>query len=720
MAMLLQDPYSGDGQGEYLHEDYQFPLEQDFLVGMGSSKFMVRDSPDRGDGLDWRDNATLLGYEDFKKRASSSSLRSIVDDPQFRQVNAFAVASHTLQKIEEALDRKITWRTRRPVVIRTHAPEAAGDAYYDSFSSSLNFGFSEPSGSHAEGLWTCLSHDIVSHEVGHAIWDSFMPLFVYSAEIDAHALHESFGDLTALFSKLEHESLVKRLYRGSRGNGGVDTPSCSSFRYTGPTSPYWRGHLNPDALKHQDYVLRELQGVHERSTVWTEAICEILDELLKTLVSAETETREGNPGDLTKAVVCAADQTRRALLRALHYVPPSGVTIPLLARLFCEADERLSPEDSTIHKIAKEVFEKRVPRASDIRLDRVPVDTWQAWVEDFEKADTAFQTRLVIKQAEALRIPLDKRPCLLTPRLIRANREIYLYFAYELVDTIDAPIYERRPRTTPETVCWGPTGKEERVRVPSYYGGTLVMDEKFEKAGILVTDPPAAMADTRGVPPALQPARPTDKRLEVITSDLGYLLRHIQGYYKTQGFAGFDWPEFDEQKGERAVTSHEEEPRRYEGLEPDPIVEKLVPDPSEPAIPAIVLTGLLGRSARDGYWRLYFTAELDEYTEFREEDVIHHEPMGQEHPPFVGLESTKLWVKRDAEVMNTRIGSPSQVQATFLAGDIATGSTAGTTAGPLGAEPAGVPLIAPTESVWCPPTSGPRCATFICWTRRCW
>lgn len=161
------------------------------------------------------------------------------------------------------------------------------------------------------------------------------------------------------------------------------------------------------------------------------------------------------------------------------------------------------------------------------------------------------------------------------------------------------------------------------------------------------------------------------------------------------------------------MPSNEEEPLGYEGLKPDPIVEKLVPDPSEPALPAIVLTGLLGRSARDGYWRLYFTAELSEYTEVREEDVLHHESMGKEHPPFVGLESTKLWIKRDAEVMNTRLGSPSQVQASFLASDIGPDLTveAGTAAGPLGAVAAGVPLIVPTESVWCPPTSGPRCAS---------
>jgi hypothetical protein len=68
MAMLLQDPYSDD-QGEYLHEDYQFPLDQDFLVGMGSSKFIVREDSDRGD---YR-RATTRQLPRFWKRSTLGS-----------------------------------------------------------------------------------------------------------------------------------------------------------------------------------------------------------------------------------------------------------------------------------------------------------------------------------------------------------------------------------------------------------------------------------------------------------------------------------------------------------------------------------------------------------------------------------------------------------------------------------------------------------------------
>lgn len=48
MAMLLQDPSLLNDKEEYLHEDYLFPLVKDFLDGVGSSKFIVRDPPKAG------------------------------------------------------------------------------------------------------------------------------------------------------------------------------------------------------------------------------------------------------------------------------------------------------------------------------------------------------------------------------------------------------------------------------------------------------------------------------------------------------------------------------------------------------------------------------------------------------------------------------------------------------------------------------------------------
>lgn len=148
-----------------------------------------------------------------------------------------------------------------------------------------------------------------------------------------------------------------------------------------------------------------------------------------------------------------------------------------------------------------------------------------------------------------------------------------------------------------------------------------------------------------------------------------------------------------------------------EGLSEDPIVERLVPDPSQPPTPPpVALVGLLGRSLREGYWRLYFSSQLERYAEFKEEDVLNSVKIPQEQPPFAGLEATKVWLRRDAEVEYTRTES-RRVQAEFLQGSLAAGF--GGAGGGLGAAqmlggggggPWGAtrPAMCRTEVDWCP------------------
>ena len=104
----------------------------------------------------------------------------------------------------------------------------------------------------------------------------------------------------------------------------------------------------------------------------------------------------------------------------------------------------------------------------------------------------------------------------------------------------------------------------------------------------------------------------------------------------------------------------------------DALVENLRPDPSQ-GPNAVALTGWLGKSTRDGYWRLYFTPQLDEYVEFKEEDVLRSQSLGSEQTEG----RTTLWVKRGASLEHTRTAS-RQVQAEFLKGELAASFLAGT------------------------------------------
>lgn len=86
----------------------------------------------------------------------------------------------------------------------------------------------------------------------------------------------------------------------------------------------------------------------------------------------------------------------------------------------------------------------------------------------------------------------------------------------------------------------------------------------------------------------------------------------------------------------------------------DPLVERARPDPSQPAEATKTLAGALGDSDRPGFRRLYFTAELDYYAEFRTDDVLSVNDITHDQPPFLGEQATRVTLRRDATVDFTR------------------------------------------------------------------
>lgn len=86
----------------------------------------------------------------------------------------------------------------------------------------------------------------------------------------------------------------------------------------------------------------------------------------------------------------------------------------------------------------------------------------------------------------------------------------------------------------------------------------------------------------------------------------------------------------------------------------DPLVGRLRPDPSQPPTPTKTLEGVLGDSDRPGHRRLYFTAELDSFAEFRAEEVLSVADIPPDEPPFLGEQATRVTLRRDAAVDFTR------------------------------------------------------------------
>jgi hypothetical protein len=481
MGMFLQDPSLPK-----LHDNYDFPIDEDYLRGTGSSRVVIQDTDEFGSevfsSLDWATEPDL-SFEHFEGQG-------LADNPQFHQVNTFAVINRTLDFVEEEIGHKLVWKDGAALIVRPHAFEGM-NAYYDPQSPSLNFGYFTTLFRRAP-VWVCLSHDVVTHELGHAILDTFRPLYVFSTDLDSSALHESFADLMAMFSALQYKSLVKHLFRETHGD--MRDPSLISrlaeefgLGIFGAGVSYLRS-----ALEGPNYSSAPKEA-HARSTVWTAAIYEILERLVKDKYpTGFSHTVEGF-GAFSEALVNATRWIKGMLLRSLHYTPPNSLTMPMLARLMYEADARVFPYDNRFREIAKEVFQKREIWNDALDLSLPDASVGQAFRES-EGVDPATLSRLIIKHAAALRIP-DGAVRLLNPRIVTTTRQIdkvaegsscsvrtitehYLEFAYEQTESVDFGGFI--------------------VPIVVYGGGTLILDENWN-AGLLATypeiikeDPPAA------------------------------------------------------------------------------------------------------------------------------------------------------------------------------------------------------------------------------------
>ncbi|MEV6977274.1 hypothetical protein [Kitasatospora sp. NPDC093806] len=93
----------------------------------------------------------------------------------------------------------------------------------------------------------------------------------------------------------------------------------------------------------------------------------------------------------------------------------------------------------------------------------------------------------------------------------------------------------------------------------------------------------------------------------------------------------------------------------------DDFVARNLSDPSDRPAKTLTLSGLLGDSDRPGHRRLYFNKQLDYYAEFASDDVVSVEDIPSDQPPFVGLDATKVTLRREAPVAFTQVQTAAPV-----------------------------------------------------------
>ncbi len=204
---------------------------------------------------------------------------------QFDAVHTFSVVQMTLKMVQRALSslgNPVPWQWNSavntdPLQVFAHGLPGTMNAFYSRGQRALKFGdFVKPGSLPPQQVFTCRSLDIVSHETGHAILDGLKPNWIVSGNPQAGGLHESFGDLMAIFLTLSQLDQVEAIIAQTRANLHDKTFLSDMAEEFGLALGRPNGLRNADNNLKLSEVSTE---VHAISQVFTGAIYDILADI---------------------------------------------------------------------------------------------------------------------------------------------------------------------------------------------------------------------------------------------------------------------------------------------------------------------------------------------------------------------------------------------------------------------------------------------------------
>jgi hypothetical protein len=239
---------------------------------------------------------------------------------QFDAVHTFAVVRQTLTLFQRALTTgpklaQVPWQWNSaanvaPLSVFPHGLPNTMNAFYSRNQKALKFGDFVPTGSTVR-TFTCRSFDIVAHETAHAILDGLKPGWLaFNNPPQTGGLHESMGDLAAIFLALSQYDQVEAIIAQTKGNLHDKTFLADLAEQFGLALGRPNGLRNAD----NDLTLSQTgTEVHAISQVFTGAVYDILADLfafgrnrvLRDDAAVLHETAEYLFGLLLRAIVAA-------------------------------------------------------------------------------------------------------------------------------------------------------------------------------------------------------------------------------------------------------------------------------------------------------------------------------------------------------------------------------------------------------------------------------
>jgi hypothetical protein len=131
----------------------------------------------------------------------------------------YIVLMNALHGINEVIDQPISkWSSTDNLIVLPRAGRML-NAYYDR--NTLSY-FYDQDRILGYDIYSCDSHDIVAHELGHALLDSIRPDLWNTASVEVAAYHEAFADIIALISLLFDDDVVRYVLNETGGDLHMD------------------------------------------------------------------------------------------------------------------------------------------------------------------------------------------------------------------------------------------------------------------------------------------------------------------------------------------------------------------------------------------------------------------------------------------------------------------------------------------------------------------
>lgn len=352
-------------------------------------------------------------------------LNPVESDPRFHQQMVYAVTMRVLENFDRALGRKITFRGKQ-LLLLPHAFRGP-NAFFDP-GVGVCFGYfpadREEPGQNIPGqpIFTCLSHDIIAHEVTHALVHRLRPHFFERTNRDVLAFHEGFSDIVAIFQHFSFPTVLRAAVRASRGD--LSEPNelvnlAVQFGHATARGGALRSALDtPDPSRY-----RRAWEPHQRGSILVAAVFDgffqtyqrRIQDLLR-LATAGTGTLpagEVSPDlvdRLCTEAAAAAQSVLTMCIRAFEYLPPVDITFGDYLRALVTADYDLQAEQGAVDRsLMIEAFRRRGIYASEVsslgedalRWPPVPIDTKRVMPADLVARQVLNEANRIDRHARA-------------------------------------------------------------------------------------------------------------------------------------------------------------------------------------------------------------------------------------------------------------------------------------------------------------------------------